>query len=224
MVASPEPSVPQEVGETVRPGVELAVVEAGTRGRHDDGDAIGVTFGDDTGVHGRHGTVGSVHTQFGEGSAGSGPEAAYTTTVLGRRDGPVEAAWAAALSSPSSGFPRIVVNVRPGMPVLPMTLMVPKLSVGDTRLLLGAAQAGVAEAVVACVADGVIDPYDAPRTLLLVAVWLDPTAGDEDVVFDNQRAAARSALRAGAKGGRPVAEVIEAASSGAWNLFFRDRS
>lgn len=183
-----------------------------------------MAFRDHTWVHGRHGTVGRVHTQFGEGSAGAGPEAAYTTTVLGGRDGPVEAAWATALAAPSSGFPRIVVNVRPGMPVLPMTLMVPKLPLADARLLLGAAQAGVAEAVVACVADGVIDPFDASRTLLLAAVWLDPAASDEEQVFENQRAAARSALRSGAKGGRPVAEVLSAGGAGAWNLFFRDRS
>lgn len=165
-----------------------------------------------------------MHTQFGEGSAGAGPEAAYTTTVLGARDGPVETAWVTALAAPSSGFPRIVVNVRPGMPVQPMTLMVPKLAVAETRLLLGAAQAGIAEAVVSAVADGVIDPYDAARTLLVAAVWLDPAAADEELVFTNQRAAARSALRAGANGGRPVGEVLSASSAGAWNLFFRDRS
>ena len=165
-----------------------------------------------------------MHTQFGEGSAGTGPEAAYTTTVLGVRDGPVEAAWATALASPSPGFPRVVANLRPGMPVLPLTLLVPKLALEDARLLLGATQAGVAEAVVACVADGVIDPYDAARTLLVAAVWLDPAARDEELVFENQRAAARAALRAGTKGGRPVAEVVSAASSGAWNHFFRDRS
>ncbi|HUP85162.1 MAG TPA: formaldehyde-activating enzyme [Acidimicrobiales bacterium] len=165
-----------------------------------------------------------MHTQFGEGSAGSGAEAAYTTTVLGSRDGPVEVAWATALAAPSNGFPRIVVNLRPGMPVQPMTLMVPKLAVEQTRLLLGAAQAGMADAVVACVADGVIDPFDAPRTLLLAAVWLDPAAADEDLVFANQRAAARAALRSGAAGGRPVSDVVSASSAGAWNLFFRDRT
>ena len=188
------------------------------------GDSVGVACADDTGIHGRHGTVGTVHTQFGEGSAGSGSEAAYTTTVLGVRDGPVETAWVTALAAPSSGFPRIVVNVRPGMPVLPMTLMVPKLAVAEPSLLLGAAQAGIAEAVVGAVADGVIDPYDAPRTLLVVAVWLDPSASDEELVFANQRSAARAALRAGAGGGRPVADVVSASSAGAWNLFFRDRS
>ena len=165
-----------------------------------------------------------MHTQFGEGSAGSGAEAAYTTTVLGGRDGPVETAWVTALAAPSSGFPRIVVNLRPGMPVQPMTLMVPKLAVAETRLLLGAAQAGIAEAVVSAVADGVIDAYDAPRTLLVAAVWLDPAAADEDLVYANQRSAARSALRSGANGGRPVSDVVTASTAGAWNLFFRDRS
>jgi 5,6,7,8-tetrahydromethanopterin hydro-lyase len=165
-----------------------------------------------------------VHTQFGEGSAGSGAEAAHTTTVLGARDGPVETAWATALAAPSSGFPRLVVNLRPGMPVQPLTLLVPKLALSDPRLLLGAAQAGVAEAVASCVSDGVVDPYDAVHTLLLAAVWLDPLAVDEDLVFANQRSATKQALRSGAAGGRPLADVLEASAGGAWNLFFRDRT
>jgi 5,6,7,8-tetrahydromethanopterin hydro-lyase len=167
-----------------------------------------------------------VNTQFGEASAGEGAEVAHTSTVLGLRDGPVEAAWTTALATPSTGFPRLVVNLRPGMPVQPLTMMVPKLAVVDAeaRVLRGPVQAGVAEAVVACVADGVIDHYDAHRLLLVVAVWLDPKAVDEEAIFTNQRAAARAALRAGASGGKPVHDVLDAAEGGAWNHFVRDRS
>src|SRR5688572_29054389 len=68
-------------------------------------------------------------TQFGEGSAGSGAEAAHTSTVLGLRGGAIEAAWASALATPSKGYPRLVVNVRPGLPVQPLTVLVPKLEV-----------------------------------------------------------------------------------------------
>jgi 5,6,7,8-tetrahydromethanopterin hydro-lyase len=91
-------------------------------------------------------------------------------------------------------------------------------------MLLGPVQAGVAEAVAACVSDGVIDHYDAHRLLLVVAVWLDPKAMDEETVFFNQRSAAGAALRAGASGGKPVHDVLDAAAGGAWNPFFRDRS
>ena len=80
------------------------------------------------------------------------------------------------------------------------------------------------EAVAACVSDGVIDHYDAHRLLLVTAVWLDPKAGDEDAVFHNQRSACGAALRAGASGGKPVHDVLDAADGGAWNHFFRDRS
>jgi 5,6,7,8-tetrahydromethanopterin hydro-lyase len=180
---------------------------------------MGVTFAHDAGRY-----RANVNTQFGEGSAGSGAEAAHTTTVLGARGGPVEAAWATALAAPSTGFPRIVVNVRPGMPVQPLTLMVPKLALPEPRSFLGAAQAGVAEAVASCVSDGVIDHFDAPHVLLLAAVWLDPAASDEDAVFANQRSATRAALRSGAAGGKPIADVLAAADAGAWNLFFRDPS
>jgi 5,6,7,8-tetrahydromethanopterin hydro-lyase len=167
-----------------------------------------------------------VNTQFGEASAGEGVDVAHTSTVLGVRGGPVEAAWTTALATPSTGFPRVIVNLRPGMPVQPLTMLVPKLPVLDEEaaFLLGPAQAGVAEAVAACVADGVIDHYDVHRLLLVAAVWLDPKACDEEAVFTNQRAAARAALRAGASGGKPVHDVLDAAAGGAWNQFFRDRS
>jgi 5,6,7,8-tetrahydromethanopterin hydro-lyase len=167
-----------------------------------------------------------VNTQFGEASAGAGVDAAHTSTVLGARGGPVEAAWATALATPSTGFPRFVVNLRPGMPVQPLTMLVPKLAVADdeARVLFGPVQAGVAEAVAACVADGVIDQYDVHHLLLVAAVWVHRAAGDDEAVFDNQRAAARAAIRAGASGGKPVNEVLDAADGGAWNHGFRDRS
>ena len=167
-----------------------------------------------------------MNTQFGEASAGTGVEAAHTSTVLGARGGPVEAAWTTALATPSAGFPRLVVNLRPGMPVQPLTMLVPKLAAADqaARMLFGPVQAAVAEAVAACVADGVIDQYDAHHLLLIAAVWLAPEAVDEEAVFANQRSAARAALRAGAAGGKPVHDVLDVAEGGAWNHDFRDRS
>ena len=40
---------------------------------------------------------------IGESFVGDGPNAAHVNTVLGGRDGPVGAAWATGLATPSAG-------------------------------------------------------------------------------------------------------------------------
>ena len=55
-------------------------------------------------------------TQFGEGFAGEGADAAHMNTVLGAAGGPVETAWATALATPSSGHAPFVCVMRPGFP------------------------------------------------------------------------------------------------------------
>ena len=51
-------------------------------------------------------------TLIGEGFAGSGPDAAHLNTVLGRKGGPVETAWATA-ATPRQGHVPFVVVVGP---------------------------------------------------------------------------------------------------------------
>src|SRR6185436_3865855 len=53
---------------------------------------------------------------IGEGFAGDGPNAAHVNTVLGPKDGPVGAAWATALATPSLGHAPFIVVVRPNVP------------------------------------------------------------------------------------------------------------
>ncbi|MFM7064200.1 MAG: formaldehyde-activating enzyme [Actinomycetes bacterium] len=72
----------------------------------------------------------------------------------------------------------------------------------------GAAQAGVAEGVVDALADGVVDPAQVDRLVLVCAVWVDPAADDEDAVRRNNRVATRAALAAGRTGAPPVDEVV----------------
>mgnify|MGYP001421897508 CR=1 FL=1 len=69
-------------------------------------------------------------TQVGEAFAGSGAEAAHVNTVLGRRGGPVETAWATALATPRAGHVPFVVVLRPNLPVQPPTLFVNKATLG----------------------------------------------------------------------------------------------
>lgn len=145
---------------------------------------------------------------------GTGDEAAHVNTVLGRRGGPVETAWATAIATPRTGHVPFVVVLRPNVPVQPPTLFVNKATlVGDERherLTWGAAQAGVAAGVTAAVRSGIVPASDVGALLLIAAVWVSPAAGDEGLVFSNNRHATETALAAGASGAPLVGDVLAA--------------
>jgi 5,6,7,8-tetrahydromethanopterin hydro-lyase len=163
--------------------------------------------------------------EIGEGFAGDGPDAAHVNTVLGPREGPVGAAFATALATPSVGHVPFLVVARPGLALQPPTLFVNKAALaGDAhaRLTWGAAQAGVAAGVGDALREGSIDAGSARALVLIAAVWVDPRAGDEARVHANNRAATRAALAAGRRGEPAVADVLEAALR-PWNPFFAPR-
>ena len=130
-------------------------------------------------------------------------------------------AWTTALAMPRAGHIAFVCVLRPGLPVKPFTLFVNKAPLAGPdheRLTWGAAQAGVASGVLWAVAEDVIDAVDAD--LLIAAVWVDPGAGDEDAVYENNRRATREALEAG-RHQRPDIQDLLAVRDAPWNPFFR---
>lgn len=161
--------------------------------------------------------------EIGESFVGSGAEAAHINTVLGEREGPVGQAWATSLATPSAGHARFVVVLQPGIPAVPFTLFVNKARIeGDdhARLTWGPAQAGVAAGVADAVAAGTIAAAEAPALVLIAAVWVDPQARDEDLVFANNREATAAALALG-RAGLPAADDVTALRESAWNPFYR---
>jgi 5,6,7,8-tetrahydromethanopterin hydro-lyase len=150
--------------------------------------------------------------QIGEGFAGDGPNAAHINTVLGAPDGPVGAAWATALATPRVGHAPFVVVVKPNVPVKPFTLFVNKSAIDSDKnarhgtLTWGAAQAGVAAGVAAALKGGIVDP----ELVLIAAVWVNPAADDEEVVYANNEAATLAALTAGRDGSPSAADVLAA--------------
>jgi 5,6,7,8-tetrahydromethanopterin hydro-lyase len=163
--------------------------------------------------------------QIGESFVGEGADAAHVNTVLGPREGPVGAAWATALATPSAGHAPYMAVLQPGLPVQPPTLFVNKAAIaGDehARLTWGAAQAGVAGGVADAIADGVIAAERAGVLVLIAAVWVNPAATDADAVYRNNRAATRAALAAGRDGAPAIADVL-AARGAPWNPFFDPR-
>jgi 5,6,7,8-tetrahydromethanopterin hydro-lyase len=162
-------------------------------------------------------------TQIGEAFVGSGPEAAHLNTVLGPRGGPVESAWATSLAMPRPGHIPFVCVLRPGLAVKPFTLFVNKAPLtgpGHERLTWGAAQAGVASGVLEAVADDVIAAAEVDSLLLIAAVWVDPEASDEAVVYENNRRATRQALGAGLHRAPELGDLL-AVRAEPWNPFFR---
>ena len=158
--------------------------------------------------------------QLGESFVGEGPNAAHVNTVLGAREGPVGTAWATALATPSAGHAPFVVVLHPGLPVKPFTLFVNKARIesdAHARITWGAAQAGVASGVGEAVAQEIVFDVD---DVLIVAVWVNPAADDEEAVFTNNAQATLAALAMGHHG-EPSAEMIEERRAEVWNPFFR---
>lgn len=144
-------------------------------------------------------------------------------TVLGRKGGSVETAWATALATPRQGHVPFVVVVRPNLPVKPLTLFVNKADLrGDRHEVLtwGAAQAGVARGVLDAVADGSVPAAEVDDLLLIAAVWVDWEAADEEAVYRANSAATLAALSASVEG-RPPLEELLAVRSEPENPFFR---
>jgi len=158
--------------------------------------------------------------QLGESFVGSGSNAAHVNTVLGPRNGPVGAAWATALATPSAGHAPFVAVLHPGLPVKPFTLFVNKARIeSDThaRMTWGPAQAGVAGGVAEAVAQEIVFDID---DVLIAAVWVDPVADDADAVFANNLEATLGALAMGQQG-LPSSTDIEERRGELWNPFFR---
>ena len=144
-------------------------------------------------------------------------------TVLGRKGGPVETAWATALATPRQGHVPFVVVLRPNLPVKPLTLFVNKAEVRGDRhagLTWGAAQAGVARGVLDAVGAGIVPAGEVDDLLLVAAVWVDWAAEGEEEVYRGNAEATHGALAAAAEG-RPAVEELLALRSEPQNPFFR---
>jgi 5,6,7,8-tetrahydromethanopterin hydro-lyase len=164
-----------------------------------------------------------ISIQIGEGFVGSGPNAAHVNTVLGDRSGPVGVAWATALATPRAGHVPFMAVAQPGIVVKPMTLFVNKAAIeNDTHgnLTWGAAQAGIAAGVSDAILAGHLRMDEIDDQVLIAAMWINPSAFDEEEVFANNRQAVLDALSNGASG-KPTTDEFLKAAENISNPFFR---
>ena len=121
-----------------------------------------------------------------------------------------------------AGSVPFVAVAQPNVPVVPVTLFVNKAAIANDvhgQLTWGGAQAGVAAGVglahQASLFDGDIDSL-----VLIVAVWVNPTADNEEEVFSNNRDATVAALKQAREAGPDWNKALAAMTSPS-NPYFR---
>jgi len=141
--------------------------------------------------------------KVGESLVGNRAELAHIDLLIGDKKGPVGEAYAKALTHPAKGREGLQVILEPNMQVKPPTVMIPTVKVSSLRhasLTYGPAQAAIAKAVVQCVEDGILPKDLAEDIVIIVNVFVHPSASARKRVFINNYKATRNAIRKAMEG------------------------
>ncbi len=141
--------------------------------------------------------------KVGESLVGNRAELAHIDLLIGDKNGPVGEAYAKALTHPAKGREGLQVILEPNMQVKPPTVMIPTVKISSLRhasLTYGPAQAAIAKAVVQCVEDGILPKEMAEEIVLIVNVFVHPSASARKRVFINNYKATRNAIRKAMEG------------------------
>jgi len=140
----------------------------------------------------------------GEALVAGGPPgtAAEPEVVIGELDGPVGVALATLTGDQVQGHTRVFAILNTGIQVRPVTLMVSKVTVKNSRytnILMGTVQAAIANGVLDAVRAGDIPKEKANELGIIVSVWLAPTVIKDDkldhkILFDIHRKATAQAI------------------------------
>jgi formaldehyde-activating enzyme len=148
-------------------------------------------------------SLGRIVLRTGEAlvEAEQGWSAAEPEVVIGELDGPVGYAIANLLGDQIKGHSRVFAILNCDVQVRPVTLMVSKVTVKNTKytnILMGTVQAAIANGVLDAVRAGDIPKSKANDLGIIVSVWLDPSVVSEKVdfkvLFETNRAATAKAI------------------------------
>jgi 5,6,7,8-tetrahydromethanopterin hydro-lyase len=157
----------------------------------------------------------------GEALVGEGNEVAHIDLLLGSKGGPVGAAFANALVSESEGHTNLLAVVTANLAAKPDTLMTNKVTIKGAKQavqLFGPAQAAVARAVVASVAEGVIPKDQVDDLVIIVGVFIHWDAEDDKKIYDYNYEATKLAI-ARALNGEPSTDKVLADTPAARHPF-----
>ena len=153
-------------------------------------------------AHMGHELLESLDGRIGEGWGGEGSAGIHINLVVARIGSPTAAAATAALANPSPGHVPFLVCAGAGSVIRPATVFINKTTLTHPTLekaTWGAAQLGVAEAVLDAVALQQFPIAIIDELVLLVAVWVDPALQTIDLtpaVETDIRVASHNAMTA----------------------------
>jgi len=140
----------------------------------------------------------------GEALVAGGPAgtAAEPEVIIGELDGPVGTALATLTGDQVKGHTRVFAILNTDIQVRPVTLMVSKVTVNNSRytnILMGTVQAAIANGVLDAVRAGDIPKEKANDLGIIVSVWLNPSVIKDDnldhkILFDIHRKAMAQAI------------------------------
>jgi 5,6,7,8-tetrahydromethanopterin hydro-lyase len=147
----------------------------------------------------------------GEALVGEGDEVAHIDLLLGSKGGPVGQAFANALVSESEGHTNLLAVVTANLAAKPDTLMTNKVTIKGAKQavqIFGPAQAAVARAVVASVAEGVIPKDQVDDLVIIVGVFIHWDAADDKKIYDYNYEATKLAIARALNGEPGIDKVL----------------
>ncbi|WP_165231344.1 formaldehyde-activating enzyme [Aquisphaera insulae] len=147
---------------------------------------------------------------IGEGLVGEGNEIAHIDLLIGKKDGPVGAAFANALSNQSAGHTNLLAVLTPNLVCKPATVMITKVTIKGMKQavqMFGPAQYGVAKAVADSVADGTIPSDQAEDLVIVCGVFIHPAAEDNAKILKYNYEATKLSIERAMKGSPTVGEI-----------------
>ena len=121
-------------------------------------------------------------TMVGEALVGDGNEVAHIDLIIGPRGSSAETAFVLTLTNQKEGVNGLLAVLTPNLMVKPSTVMFNKVTIKGAKQavqMFGPAQAGVAQAVADCVADGTIPAEEADDLFISVGVFIHWQADDD---------------------------------------------
>lgn len=150
---------------------------------------------------------------IGEAVSGDDHNRAHVNVLLGDKAGPLGTAFANTMGRGQPGQMPFTVVVKPGVLARPITLFInkrPCVSEFHTNLTYGAAQMGVAKALVESLRDLEFPEGAEENWIAIAAILVPDNADDEDAVFLNNLFATRTAIRNALQGFPSLGESVSA--------------
>jgi len=155
---------------------------------------------------------------IGEALVGDGNEVAHIDLIIGPRGSVAEDVFARTLTDQKYGVNGLLAVCEPNLMTKPATVMFNKVTIQGAKQavqMFGPAQAGVAKAVMDCVADGTIPKAEAENIFISVGVFIHWEAKDDRKIQDYNYEATKLSIQRAVSGEPKVADVLSKYGSAA---------